>query len=71
MGIGLYVLVSCLVNWQIKLIGATLFYDLVIPCGIAREVKDHVYVKRQTRIVPRDQVSPLLVVYCSLFLHRN
>ena len=50
MGIGLSVLVSCLVNWQIKLIGATLFYDLVIPCGIARQVKDHVYVKGQTRI---------------------
>ena len=50
MGIGLYVLVSCLVNWQIKLIGATFFHDLVIPCGIAREVKHHVYVKRQTRI---------------------
>ena len=50
MAIGLYVLVSCLVNLQIKLIGATLFYDLVIPCGIAREVKDLVYVKRQTRI---------------------
>ena len=50
MEIDLYVLVSCLVNWQIKLIGATLFYDLAITCGIAREVKDHVYVKPQTRI---------------------
>ena len=36
-----------------------------------REVKHHVHVKRQTRVVPRDQVSPLLVVYILLFLHIN
>ena len=33
------------------------------------EIKDRVYGKRQTanvEFVPRDQVSPLLVVYCAL-----
>ena len=34
-----------------------------------REVKHHVHVKRE--FVPRDQVSPLRVVYCSSFLHIN
>ena len=36
---------------------------------INREVKHHVYGKRE--FVPRDQVSSLLVLYCSLFLHIN
>ena len=35
-----------------------------------RKVKHHVYVKRQTRICIIDQVSPLLALYCSLFLHK-
>ena len=38
---------------------------------VIREVKHHVYVKRKREFVPRDQVSPFLVAYCSLFLHIN
>ena len=44
-------------NWSVRpcllfgeLTNKTDSRDLVIPCGIAREVKHHVYVKRQTRI---------------------
>lgn len=32
-------------------------------------LKIHFYAKR--KIVPRDQVAPLIVVYCLLLLHKN
>ena len=36
-----------------------------------KDVKHHVYVKRQTRICITSLRFPLLVAYCSLFLHIN
>ena len=39
------------------------------PFFIIREIKIHVYGKRE--FVPRDQVFPLFFVYCLLLLHKN